>query len=87
MHPFEAERTARQFVAMDRSAIAALAQVYDPEVPVHRNRAYVELARQIAERNEALLRGEDPDYRSEIDRAWSPPSAEDVEAERRRSGA
>ncbi len=85
MHPFEAERKTRRFVEMDRSAMSDLAKLYDPSIPIHRNTAYVELTREIAERNQALLKGEDPAYRTGADRGWSPPTAEDVEAELRRS--
>ncbi|MEM9370580.1 MAG: potassium transporter, partial [Pseudomonadota bacterium] len=85
MHPFEAERRARQFVQMDREAIVALAAVYDPEIPIHQNTAYVELTRELAARNEALLRGEDPAFRSAVDVGWTPPTLEDVEAETERT--
>ena len=85
MHPFEAERRARQFVEHDRRAIAALASVYDPDVPIHENPAYVELTRKIREENDALLRGDDSAYSAETDLGWSPPSLADVEAERERS--
>ncbi|MGI9409476.1 MAG: cation:proton antiporter [Hyphomicrobiaceae bacterium] len=84
MHPFEAERRARQFVEHDRRAIAALASVYDPDVPIHENAAYVELTRKIQEENDALMRGDDSAYSAETDLGWSPPSLADVEAESER---
>ncbi|MGI9522148.1 MAG: cation:proton antiporter, partial [Hyphomicrobiaceae bacterium] len=84
MHPFDAERRARQFVNYDRRAIAALADVYDPGIPVHENAAYVERSRKIRAENEALLRGDDSAYNAGTDLGWSPPTIADVEAERRR---
>ncbi|MBX2855025.1 MAG: cation:proton antiporter [Rhodobacteraceae bacterium] len=45
VHPFEAERKARQFVNDDRRAIAALASLYDPEMPIQDNKAYVQKAK------------------------------------------
>ena len=86
VHPFEAERKARQFVKADRHAIASLAEVYDPDVPLHENAAYVERALQIREENEAMLRGEDADYNARSDRGWSPPTLADVDAEKSRRG-
>ncbi|MEM8791938.1 MAG: monovalent cation:proton antiporter-2 (CPA2) family protein [Pseudomonadota bacterium] len=81
VHPFEAERRARQFVDLDRKALAELASVYDADVPIHQNTAYVEMAREMMERDQALLAGEDPAYSSGVHRSWLPPTAEDVDAE------
>ena len=80
MHPFEAERKTRQFVEHDRRHIAALADVYDPEIPLHENSAYVEKSKQVFAETEALMRGQDPAYASGTDRAWSPPTKDDVDA-------
>ena len=80
MHPFEAERKTRQFVTQDRRHIASLADVFDPEVPLHQNTAYVERAKEVREETEALMRGQDNAYASGTDRAWSPPTADDVDA-------
>ncbi|MEM1276416.1 MAG: potassium transporter, partial [Pseudomonadota bacterium] len=84
LHPFEAERKARQFVDMDRAAIAKLASVYDPNVPIHENTAYVERSREIMAKNAALMTGADPAYSSGL-HAWVPPGLADVEAETERS--
>ncbi|MGI9476518.1 MAG: monovalent cation:proton antiporter-2 (CPA2) family protein [Hyphomicrobiaceae bacterium] len=84
MHPFEAERRARQFVDFDRRTLAALADVYDPEVPLHENQEYLERSRKIRKENTALLKGHDEAYSVGTDLGWSPPSLEDVEAERGR---
>ena len=80
MHPFEAERKARQFVTQDRRHIASLADVFDPELPLHQNTTYVERTKEVREETEALMRGHDNAYASGTDRAWSPPTADDVDA-------
>ena len=85
MHPFDAERKTRQFVNHDRRQLTLLADLYDPDVPIHENSAYVDKAKQVREETEALLRGEDQAYAAGTDRAWSPPSLDDVEAVSRQS--
>lgn len=84
MHPFEAERRARRFVDFDRRTLAALADVFDPEIPLHENKEYLERSRKIRKENAALLKGHDDAYSAATDLGWSPPSLEDVEAERGR---
>jgi CPA2 family monovalent cation:H+ antiporter-2 len=81
MHPFEAELKARQFVDQDKRAVAALAELYDPTLPLHENSAYVERSKQIRAENEAIMQGRDTAFTARPDRAWSPPSLDDVEAE------
>ena len=80
MHPFEAERRARQFTDHDRHMIAKLADVYDPSMPLHENSAYVERVKQIREETEAELRGHDGAFSARTDLGWSPPTLSDVEA-------
>ena len=87
MHPFEAELKARRFVEQDQRAMIALASLYDPDIPPHENTAYVDKAKEIAEENDAVLRGENGVFGERAERAWSPPTPEDVEAERQRSQA
>lgn len=84
VHPFEAELKARQFVEQDKRALATLAPLYDPAIPIHENAAYVEKTKQIREENDAILQGDQSVFGVRIDRAWSPPTAEDVEAEEER---
>ena len=84
MHPFEAERRAHQFVQFDRRAVAELADVYDPDLPLHENKEYVARSLKIREENEALLKGHETAYSTRSDIGWSPPSLEDVEAESKR---
>ncbi|MEM9050225.1 MAG: cation:proton antiporter [Pseudomonadota bacterium] len=80
MHPFEAERKARQFVEHDRRNLAVLADVYDPSLPIHQNAAYVARVKEVQKATEALMRGADPAYATGADRGWSPPTIDDVEA-------
>ncbi|MEO0995815.1 MAG: NAD-binding protein, partial [Pseudomonadota bacterium] len=79
VHPFEAERKARQFVEHDKRQMGAMAALYDPSVPIHENTAYVEKAKEIRKATEALMRGEDTAFGVRADRGWSPPSLDDVE--------
>ncbi len=81
IHPFEAERLAQQFVKKDGRAIAALADVYDPDVPIHRNEAYVARAKEVRETLDAEMKGSGRAFSQRADRGWSPPSLEDVKAE------
>lgn len=84
LHPFEAERRARQFVEYDSKTMIELADVYNPEIPIHENREYIERAKKIRKENEAILKGEDTAYSTGTGLGWSPPSLADVEAEKKR---
>ncbi|SLN22780.1 cation:proton antiporter domain-containing protein [Roseisalinus antarcticus] len=83
VHPFDAERMSRQFVTNDRDAMRALAEVYDPDIPAAENPAYVAKVKEMMTEREAKLKGEERSFNTRIDRAWSPPTPKDVEAERR----
>ncbi|MBV6633846.1 MAG: cation:proton antiporter [Alphaproteobacteria bacterium] len=80
VHPFQAERKARQFVDYDRQTIAALASVYDPDIPLHENKTYIELAKEIGLANDEMMRGKDTAFAARSDRGWNPPTLADVEA-------
>lgn len=80
VHPFEAEHLARRFVKDDRAAIAALSEVYDPDVPIHQNQEYVKRAKAIREALEAEMRGSGRAFSHRSDRGWSPPTLKDVGA-------
>ncbi len=80
-HPFDAERKARQFVSDDKRALRETAELYDPEIPIHENRPYIEKMKQIREETERALTGGDPSYASRAARAWTPPGEADVNAE------
>ncbi len=84
VHPFEAELKARQFVDQDRHTLASLASLYDPEIPLHQNKAYVEKAKEFRDENDAVLRGDDSIQSARADSAWLPPSLDDVDAEQQK---
>ncbi|MCP5073294.1 MAG: potassium transporter [Rhodobacteraceae bacterium] len=44
---FDAHRAATEFFAADRHALYELAELWDPEIPTERNKAYIEAAREI----------------------------------------
>lgn len=80
VHPFDAELQTRAFVENDRWRIRELAELYDPDIPVHENAAYVARARELLDSVEGAMRGGSAVFGGRSDRAWLPPSAEDVEA-------
>lgn len=80
-HPYDAERQVRNFVDGDREALRQLAQVYDPDIPIHQNEAYVARAKEISAEQEAFMRGKSKAFASRADRGWVPPTLSDVEAE------
>ncbi|MEM7508274.1 MAG: cation:proton antiporter [Pseudomonadota bacterium] len=85
-HPFEAERKARQFVEHDRRHMVLLADVYDPDIPVHKNAAYVERAKQVRKETEADLRGKEASFSIRAERGWAPPVEQNAESDPRESG-
>ena len=85
MHPFEAEQTARHFVNDDRAALAALAEVYDPNLPLDENPAYVARSKELIQEREAQIFGTGQAFAQETDRGWAPPSIQDLEAEENRA--
>ena len=81
LHPYDAERQVRGFVLNDREHMFELASVFDPDVPVHENPAYVQKTKEYLDRYEQVMRGNSAAFGSRLDRGWVPPSLEDVEAE------
>jgi len=81
VHPFDAELKARDFQDRDRRAIRELAAVYDPDIELHRNAAYVARTRELMAEQEAMLLGKPGAFAMRADRGWSPPTARDVAAE------
>ncbi|MEM8571899.1 MAG: monovalent cation:proton antiporter-2 (CPA2) family protein [Pseudomonadota bacterium] len=54
----EVERVAQAFFDYDRKMLAELAELWDPKVPLDRNTAYIDKAREQHARIEAVLRGQ-----------------------------
>jgi len=79
-HPFDAERQTRAYVANDKVAMRDLADVYDPDVPVHENAAYIERAKIVlASHEDAMLDGT-KSFSSRVERGWVPPTLDDEAA-------
>ena len=81
VHAYDAERQAQGFVANDKAQIRELADLFDPDIPVHENRPYVERTKEFIARTEDVMRGRSAAFSSRIERGWVPPTLEDVEAE------
>lgn len=78
LHPFDAERKARNFVKVDQHMIRKLAYVYKPDIPVHENEEYIKKAKEVREETEHMFKGTDRFYGSRSDRGWAPPTLKDV---------
>ena len=80
VHPYEAEQQTRGFVESDKKMVRELAGLYDPDIPVHENAAYVAKTREMTALIEANMRGSSAVFGSRADRGWvpskrSPPNA------------
>ncbi|WP_170334839.1 cation:proton antiporter domain-containing protein [Ruegeria arenilitoris] len=80
MHPFEAELLARQFSEDDRHILQDMAEVYDPNIPLQENAAYIEKSRALMEERDAQIFGKGEAYGDRAESGWLPPSGKDVEA-------
>jgi len=80
MHPFDAEQMARKFTEDDRSTLAELAAVFDPDLALHDNAEYVEKSKKLMAEQEAQIFGKGRAFATRTDRGWSPPTGDDVEA-------
>jgi len=81
VHPYDAERQTRGYVANDRRHMYELAAVYDPDIPAHENAEYVEKTKAFVGTYEQAMQGNSAAFGSRLDRGWVPPTVEDVEAE------
>ena len=81
VHPYDAERQTRGFVAHDKSALRTLAALYDPDIPIHENAAYVEKSKEIMAMQEEAMRGNSAAFGGRSDRGWVPPTLDDVKTE------
>ncbi|MBY6116020.1 cation:proton antiporter [Mameliella alba] len=81
VHPFEAERTSRAFVAENQRTMRELAGLYDPDIPNHENAPYRERAKELLDEQAAQMRARGfGAFHERSDRGWSPPTVEDVKA-------
>ena len=80
MHPHDAERQTHGFVENDRRAIRELAELYDPDVPVHENAPYVERTKEFLASHEDAMRGSSAVFGDRDARAWAHPTLDDLEA-------
>ncbi len=81
-HAFDAEQMSRAFVQEDRKMLREMAEVYDPEIPNHKNPAFVTRAREVFARQQDELSGGGRVLGAMNDRRWSPPTPKDVRVER-----
>ncbi len=79
-HPYEAERQTQGFVENDKRAIRELAELYDPDVPVHANEAYVARTKEFLKSHEDAMRGNSDAFGIRNERGWVPPPLEDPES-------
>ena len=76
-HPFDAERKTRGFVDHDKAGMRALAEVYDPDIPVHENAAYVAMTKEFLAQQENAMLGRAGTFGSREDRGWVPPKMDE----------
>ncbi len=81
VHPYDAERQIRGFVINDREQMRELAELFDPDVPIQQNAAYVERTKVYMDRYREIMLGNSAAFGSRLDRGWVPPTMADVEAE------
>jgi len=79
-HPYDAQRQTRGYVENDKIAMRELAGLYDPDVPVHENTAYVERTKAILASHEGAMQGSAKSFGSRVERGWVPPSLDDEAA-------
>lgn len=73
-HPYEAEKHTTVFVKQDREGLRELARVWDPDIPVFENTAYIEMAREVSARLDAAMLG-DAETHDQVSRGWTPPGS------------
>lgn len=80
MHPFEAELLARKFTEDDRLILREMAEVHDPNIPIHENEAYIQKSKTLMEEREAQIFGKGRAFATEMDHGWAPPEQKDSDA-------
>jgi CPA2 family monovalent cation:H+ antiporter-2 len=86
VHPYDAERQIRGYVLNDKQQMRDLAGLFDPDIPVQQNTAYIEQAKVYIDRYRDAMLGNSAAFGSRLDRGWVPPTVEDVEAEEDAAG-
>ena len=79
VHPYDAELQTRGYVENDKAAIRELAGLYDPDIPVHENAAYVARTKEILATHVDAMQGNSSMFGSRSDRGWMPPTSDDVD--------
>ncbi len=87
LHPYDAERQIRGFVINDREQMRELAGLFDPDIPIHQNPAYIERTKYYVDRYRDVMLGNSAAFGSRLDRGWVPPTIADVEAEEAEAAA
>jgi len=57
-----------------------LADLYDPDIPVHENTEYVEMSKAFLASHEDAMQGSSKIFGSRIERGWIPPTPDDEAA-------
>jgi CPA2 family monovalent cation:H+ antiporter-2 len=78
LHPYDAELQTRGYVESDKRRMVELAELYDPDVPVHENAPYVARAKESLATLDAALKGSSAIFGGRHERGWLPPSTDDV---------
>lgn len=73
IHPFQAERLARDFVRTDAKAMVELAELYDPDIPTEKNEAYVKRSRELRDQNQQQWLRPASHISATAARGWMPP--------------
>ena len=77
VHPYDAEKHMRDFVAADRKALAALAELHNPDIPPHKNEAYVAKVKEVMGEQERELKAGTGIFGARAERGWYPPNSDD----------
>ena len=80
MHPFDAEKTAQEFINDDRFMLREMASLYNPDIPIHQNTELVTRTKEILDEMNAKIYGKGHAFNSRLDRGWMPPNIKDVKA-------
>ena len=81
VHPYAAERAMRGYVERDLMALRDLAELFDPNIPMHENAAFVERAKVLMAEQEAEMMGEREEHLTRSERGWKHPSGDNPSVE------